>query len=125
MSLTFKTDGLAFIDVPAPYFGQDVTIRVNKKTVKSYIRASQLGNDIRARSDISQRDLTAYLIAAELISICTIPQTGEAAFDDRQIDDIVNFMPKEVFEAFSGASFTLDPISLEPVKDLTAKKKKS
>lgn len=125
MSLTFKSDGLAFIDVPAPYFGQDVVIRVNKKTVKTYIRASKLGNDIRDRTDVSQQDLTAYFIAADLIAICTMPETGEPAFADNQIDDIVNLMPKEVFEDFAGASFKLDPVSLEPVKDLTAKKKKS
>ncbi len=46
MSLTFKTDGLAFIDVPAPYFGQDVMIRVNKRAVKHYIRSSQLSTKI-------------------------------------------------------------------------------
>ena len=125
MSLTFKTDGLAFIDVPAPYFGQDVVIRVNKKTVKSYVRSAALGDVIRNRTDIEQKDVTAYMISADMITLCTIPETGEPAFADSQIDDIVNLMPKELVEQFLTATFKLDPISLEQPVTLAAKKKKS
>lgn len=125
MSLTFKTDSLAFIDVPAPYFGQDVVIRVNKKTVKSYVRASNLGETVRKRTDIEQQDLTAYMIAVDIITLCTLPETGEPAFVKEQMDDIVNLTPKDFIEKFISASFKLDPIPLEESKTLTAKKKKS
>lgn len=128
MSLTFKTDGLAFIDVPAPYFGvgpdgKDVVIRVNKRAVKHYIRSSQLSTKIAERKDIAEDDKIAYHVAAGLMSVCTIPSTGEFAFADDQVDDLVNLLPKELYEALAVAAFSLDP-SVEQ-KTLTAKKKKS
>ena len=125
MSLNFNNMERRYIDVPAPYFGDEVVIRVNKKTVKSYVRASQLGDVIRNRTDIDQKDLTAYMISADMIALCTIPETGEPAFADSQIDDIVNLMPKELVEKFLTATFKLDPISLEQPVTLAAKKKKS
>lgn len=123
MSLTFKTDGLAFIDVPAPYFGQDVVIRVNKRAVKHYIRSSQLSTKIAERKDIAEDDKIAYHVAAGLMSVCTIPSTGEFAFADDQVDDLVNLLPKELYEALAVAAFSLDPIVEQ--KTLTTKKKKS
>jgi hypothetical protein len=125
MSLTFKTDGLAFIDVPAPYFGQDVVIRVNKRAVKHYIRSSQLSTKVAERKDIAEGDKVAYHVAAGLMSVCTIPSTGEFAFADEQIDDLVNMLPKELYESLAVAAYSLDPISVEEPKTLTAKKKKS
>ncbi|MNJ08721.1 hypothetical protein D3C77_28450 [compost metagenome] len=125
MTLTFKTDGLAFIDVPAPYFGQDVVIRVNKRAVKHYIRSSELSTKIAERKDIAEQDKIAYHVAAGLMSICTIPSTGEFAFADDQVDDLVNLLPKELYEELAVAAFSLDPISAEQPKTLIAKKKKS
>ena len=125
MSLTFKNDGLAFIDVPAPYFGQDVMIRVNKRAVKHYIRASQLSNKVAERKDIHEDDKIAYHVAAGLMSVCTIPDTGEFAFSDDQIDDLVNLLPKDIYEGLAVAAYSLDPILDEQPKTLTAKKKKS
>lgn len=130
MSLKFDNAERRYIDVPAPYFGlgpdgKEVVIRVNKKTVKTYIRASKLGDEIRKRTDVEEQDITAYVIAADIITLCTLPDTGEPAFSDKQIDDIVNLMPKKLLEDFLHATFELDPVSLEPVKDLATKKKKS
>lgn len=125
MSLTFKTDGLAFIDVPAPYFGQDVVIRVNKRAVKHYIRSSQLSTKVAERKDIDDSDKVAYHVAAGLMSVCTIPSTGEFAFADDQIDDLVNLLPKEIYESLAVAAYSLDPITVEQPKTLTAKKKRS
>ena len=125
MSLTFKTDGLAFIDVPAPYFGQDVVIRVNKRAVKHYIRSSQLSTKIAERKDIAEEDKIAYHVAAGLMSVCTIPSTGEFAFADEQVDDLVNHLPRDLYENLASAAFELDPIITDEPKTLTAKKKKS
>lgn len=125
MSLTFKSDGLAFIDVPAPYFGQDVVIRVNKRAVKHYIRSSQLSTKVSDRKDIAEEDKMAYHVAAGLMSVCTIPSTGEFAFADEQIDDLVTMLPKELYEDLAVAAFSLDPVFTEQPKTLAAKKKKS
>ena len=65
MSLTFNTESKSFIDVPAPYFGQDVVIRVNKRAIKHYVRNSQLGSLINSRTDIKDEG-DHYLLSAEM-----------------------------------------------------------
>ena len=57
------------------------------------------------------------------MSVCTIPSTGEFAFADEQVDDLVNLLPKELYEELAVAAFSLDPAVEQ--KTLTTKKKKS
>ena len=57
------------------------------------------------------------------MSVCTIPSTGEFAFADEQVDDLVNLLPKELYEELAVAAFELDPTVEQ--KTLTTKKKKS
>ena len=123
MSLTFDNSERRYIDVPAPYFGDSVVIRVNKRAVKHYIKASKLAIAVSERKDIREDDRIAYTVAAGLMSVCTIPETGEFAFADEQIDDLVHLLPQELYEELAVAAFSLDPV-VEP-KSLSAKKKKS
>jgi len=123
MSLKFDNSERRYIDVPAPYFGDSVVIRVNKRAVKHYIKASKLAIAVSERKDIREDDRIAYTVAAGLMSVCTIPETGEFAFADEQIDDLVHLLPRDLYETLASAAFELDPVT-EP-KTLTAKKKKS
>jgi len=124
MSLTFNNGTLDYIDVPAPYFGEGVVIRVNKRTVKHYIRSSQLSTKLVARKDINEDDRITYHVAAGLMSVCTIPETGEFAFADEQIDDMVNKLPQELYEKLAVASFQLNPLVTE-TQTLSEKKSES
>ena len=123
MSLNFNNMERRYIDVPAPYFGDSVVIRVNKRAVKHYIKASKLAIAVAERKDIREDDRIAYTVAAGLMSVCTIPETGEFAFADEQIDDLVHLLPRDLYEPLASAAFELDPVT-EP-NTLTAKKKKS
>lgn len=123
MSLKFDNTERRYIDVPAPYFGDSVIIRVNKRAVKHYIKASKLAIAVAERKDIREDDRIAYTVAAGLMSVCTIPETGEFAFADEQIDDLVHLLPRDLYEILASAAFELDPVT-EP-KTLVAKKKKS
>lgn len=123
MSLNFNNMERRYIDVPAPYFGDSVVIRVNKRAVKHYIRSSQLSTKIAERKDIAEEDKIAYHVAAGLMSVCTIPETGEFAFADEQIDDLVHLLPRDLYESLASAAFELDPAVEQ--KTLTTKKKKS
>ena len=123
MSLNFNNMERRYIDVPAPYFGDSVVIRVNKRAVKHYMKASKLAIMVADRKDIHADDRVAYAVAVGLMSVCTIPETGEFAFADEQVDDLVNLLPKELYEELAVAAFSLDPIVEQ--KTLTAKKKKS
>lgn len=124
MSLTFNTESKVFIDVPAPYFGQDVVIRVNKRAIKHYVRNSQLGSLINSRTDIKDEDKIAYHVAAGLMAVCTLPDTGEFAFADSQMDDLVNKLPRDLYEQLASAAYQLDPIVVEP-ETLSEKKSES
>lgn len=124
MSLTFNTESKSFIDVPAHYFGQDVVIRVNKRAIKHYVRNSQLGSLINSRTDIKDEDKIAYHVAAGLMAVCTLPDTGEFAFADSQMDDLVNKLPRDLYEQLASAAYQLDPIVVEP-ETLSEKKSES
>ena len=125
MSLNFNNMERRYIDVPAPYFGDSVVIRVNKRAVKHYMKASKLAIMVADRKDIHADDRVAYAVAIGLMSVCTIPETGEYAFADEQIDDLVNHLPRDLYENLAAAAFELDPIITDEPKTLTAKKKKS
>ena len=123
MSLKFDNSERRYIDVPAPYFGDSVVIRVNKRAVKHYIKASKLAIAVAERKDIREDDRIAYTVAAGLMSVCTIPETGEFAFSDEQINDLVHLLPRDLYENLATAAFELDPVTES--KSLSAKKKKS
>ena len=123
MSLNFNNMERRYIDVPAPYFGDSVVIRVNKRAVKHYMKASKLAIMVADRKDIHADDRVAYAVAVGLMSVCTIPETGEYAFADEQIDDLVNHLPRDLYESLASAAFELDPVT--ETKTLTTKKKKS
>lgn len=125
MSLNFNNLDRRYIDVPAPFFGDSVVIRVNKRAIKHYMKASKLAIMVADRKDIREDDRIAYAVAAGLMSVCTIPETGEFAFADEQIDDLVNHLPRDMYENLAAAAFELDPIVTDEPKTLIAKKKKS
>ena len=102
-----------------------MVIRVNKRAVKHYMKASKLAIMVADRKDIHADDRVAYAVAVGLMSVCTIPETGEYAFADEQIDDLVNHLPRDLYENLAAAAFELDPIITDEPKTLTAKKKKS
>ena len=124
MSLNFNNMERRYIDVPAPYFGDSVVIRVNKRAVKHYVRNSQLGSLINSRTDIKDEDKTAYYVAAGLMAVCTLPDTGDFAFADGQMDDLVNHLPRDLYENLASAAYQLDPIVVEP-ETLSEKKSES
>lgn len=124
MSLKFDNSEVNHIDVPAPYFGEGVTIRVNRLAVKHYVKSVQLSRQFDERKDISESDKLAYIIAASLIAVCTLPENGQFAFEDGQIDDLVNKLPPDLFEALSAANHKLNQVKTEP-DTLTQKKRKS
>ena len=117
-----------FLDVPAPEFGEGVIIRVNKRTIKHYVRRMSLGKKIDDMN-LSPEDVTAHVVAANLMSICTIPETGDAAFADEQITDFVNLISADLFTELSFANAKLNPsdfVQQDPSTDtLKAKKKRT
>lgn len=125
MSLKFDNTEINYVDVSTPYFGEGVVIRVNKRVIKYYVKSNQLHQMIDDRKDIPESDRVAYRVAASLMSVCTLPESGQFAFDDSQIDDLVNKLPPDLFEAFSVANMKLNPIDTSEPKTLAAKKKKS
>ena len=113
MSLNFNNMERRYIDVPAPYFGDEVVIRVNRLAVKHYVKSVQLSRKFDERKDISESDKLAYIIAASLIAVCTLPDSGQFAFDDSQIDDLVNKLPPDLFEALSAANHQLNQVKTD------------
>jgi len=124
--ITFKP--ATFLDVPAPEFGEGVVIRVNKRTIKHYVRRISLGKKIDDMN-LSPEDVTAHVVAAGLMSICTIPESGEFAFADEQISDFVDLISADLFTELSFANAKLNPsefIQPDPEADtLKAKKKRT
>ena len=125
MSLTFE--GVSYVDVPAPYFGEGISIRVNRRTIKHYVKRSQLGRVIDEMK-LDQDDFVAHVVAAGLMSVCTLPETGEFAFKDKQITDLVNLLPADLYMEITAAHYKMNPGEFESVTDsptLSSKKKKS
>lgn len=126
--ITFKP--ATFLDVPAPEFGEGVVIRVNKRTIKHYVRRITLGKKIDDMK-LSPDDVTAHVVAAGLMSICTIPESGEFAFADEQIGDFVDLISADLFTDLSFANAKLNPSEfvqpdVDPtVNTLKAKKKRT
>lgn len=117
-----------FLDVPAPEFGEGVVIRVNKRTIKHYVRRMSLGKKIDDMK-LPPDDVTAHVVAAGLMSICTIPESGDFAFADEQITDFVNLISADLFTELSFANAKLNPsdfVQQDPSTDtLKAKKKRT
>ena len=119
-----------FLDVPAPEFGEGVIIRVNKRTIKHYVKRITLSKQIDGMNLIPS-DVTAFVVAAGLMSICTLPETGNFAFADEQITDFVNLISDDLFVELSFANKKMNPADFpeseaDPVADtLKAKKKRT
>ena len=58
------------------------------------------------------------------MAVCTLPDTGEFAFADSQMDDLVNKLPRDLYEQLVSAAYQLDPIVVEP-ETLSEKKSES
>lgn len=124
-----KFPTLNFQDVPAPQFGPGVSIRVNQRTIRTYARRAQLGLLIDAMT-LTPSDKTAFIIGADLMSVCTIPETGEYAFADEQLSDFVNGIDDDLFIGLSMANSVVNAgdfkkADSEPPKTLKEKKRKS
>lgn len=123
-----KFPTLLFQDVPAPQFGPGVTIRVNQRTIRTYARRAALGLRIDGMN-LEPTDKTAHIIAANLMSVCTIPETGADAFADEQITDFVNGIDDALFVGLSMANSVVNADDFEkatdePPKTLKQKKRK-
>ena len=79
---------------------------------------------MNSRTDIKDEDKIAYHVAAGLMAVCTLPDTGEFAFADGQMDDLVNKLPRDLYEQLASAAYQLDPIVVEP-ETLSEKKSES
>jgi len=121
VSLTFE--GVSYVDVPAPYFGEGISIRVNRRTIKHYVKRSNLGKVIDTMN-LDKDDFVAHVIAAGLMSVCTLPETGDYAFRDNQMSDLVNLLPADLYMDITAAHYKMNPGEFENVTDTLASKKK-
>lgn len=120
---------LNFQDVPAPQFGPGISIRVTQRTIRTYARRATLGLLIDSMN-LSPSDKTAYIMGADLMSVCTMPDTGEYAFADEQLGDFVNGIDDDLFIGLSMANSVVNAGDFknaddEPPKTLKQKKRKS